>query len=663
MAHLHRIDHHHHHLIHHHSSHELIHSPPSSVSSSAMASTTTPPHGHQLHQQSSNPHLQRQESASSLQQLPMSIGSPPDHLQYPAQQNGRPADHRRLSSGNQHTLSGLSGLTSGEAIGLQINDAGGQNQQFSGTAAIPMFDPARSPPNKSRIYHLVPISSHRYEIGAISPASNVKHALLINKRGLTDLAHVPCKFFRQNQCQAGRSCPFSHSMDPTTESTPCKYFQKGNCKFGGKCANAHVLPDGRRVNRPSFTSNPPLQLGGRIVPEYPNTGPSALANSLSSLPPNHFGAQGFGAYNGAVEQPNPYDMGFGGVTYDPAVGSPRDDNPSSPTAASQRTLGPLDAILPPSLDSNGYSWFARHGPQAASVPSRFGMESPPASLPQNSALQSLRRSAFADENDGNDMSRSRRSPPLQPDEASFSQRILQNRLSRTKFQMSSSLPRPISHMMSDESPFENSEGEDLIPTPLLQDVLGDRGKEIQNRRMSRPDHDEQFVGSWHRRNTAPNTPAEPTSTVGSPGSRFGPLFSRQRKDEDSPISAIGHVGSPLRNSYAQRSSPPFGPIGRPDPADSGFITSPTRSALGPSRLGNVPRTTPVPVPHRIERGPSTSSIKMSSNDEDQQLFPIEDVDSSSKKIGPYPGPVGGLDLASHNESMLLSDMSKFYVSR
>lgn len=42
---------------------------------------------------------------------------------------------------------------------------------------------------------------------------------------------------------------------------------------------------------------------------------------------------------------------------------------------SSRTLGPLDAQLPASLDSNGVSWFARHGPVAASVPhtSQFGI--------------------------------------------------------------------------------------------------------------------------------------------------------------------------------------------------------------------------------------------------------------------------------------------------
>jgi CCCH-type zinc finger/Zinc finger C-x8-C-x5-C-x3-H type (and similar) len=62
-----------------------------------------------------------------------------------------------------------------------------------------------------------------------------------------NLSHVPCKFFKQGACQAGNSCPFSHTMEAVDQS-PCKYFQKGNCKFGTKCALAHILPDGRRVN-------------------------------------------------------------------------------------------------------------------------------------------------------------------------------------------------------------------------------------------------------------------------------------------------------------------------------------------------------------------------------------------------------------------------------
>lgn len=71
--------------------------------------------------------------------------------------------------------------------------------------------------------------------------------------GNKNLSHVPCKFHRQGNCQAGNSCPFSHSLDGSlaADKLPCKYFQKGNCKFGLKCALAHFLPDGTRVNNKS----------------------------------------------------------------------------------------------------------------------------------------------------------------------------------------------------------------------------------------------------------------------------------------------------------------------------------------------------------------------------------------------------------------------------
>lgn len=72
-----------------------------------------------------------------------------------------------------------------------------------------------------------------------------------------NLSHVPCKFFRQGNCQAGNSCPFSHNLDGSlaADKLPCKYFQKGNCKFGLKCALAHFLPDGTRVNSKSLNLN------------------------------------------------------------------------------------------------------------------------------------------------------------------------------------------------------------------------------------------------------------------------------------------------------------------------------------------------------------------------------------------------------------------------
>jgi len=44
----------------------------------------------------------------------------------------------------------------------------------------------------------------------------------------TPASQVPCKFFRQGACQAGKACLFLHSEAPTV----CKYFQKaGLYKF------------------------------------------------------------------------------------------------------------------------------------------------------------------------------------------------------------------------------------------------------------------------------------------------------------------------------------------------------------------------------------------------------------------------------------------------
>ena len=43
---------------------------------------------------------------------------------------------------------------------------------------------------------------------------------------MTDTSHVPCKFFKVGQCQAGKACPFSHSTDASKFEMPCKYFSK-----------------------------------------------------------------------------------------------------------------------------------------------------------------------------------------------------------------------------------------------------------------------------------------------------------------------------------------------------------------------------------------------------------------------------------------------------
>ncbi|KAI7826397.1 hypothetical protein BX661DRAFT_136775, partial [Kickxella alabastrina] len=51
--------------------------------------------------------------------------------------------------------------------------------------------------------------------------------------------HVPCKFYKHNNCTAGNNCLFLHEVTVTTEKTVCKYFVKGNCRYGHRCALIH----------------------------------------------------------------------------------------------------------------------------------------------------------------------------------------------------------------------------------------------------------------------------------------------------------------------------------------------------------------------------------------------------------------------------------------
>ena len=64
-----------------------------------------------------------------------------------------------------------------------------------------------------------------------------------------------------------------------------------------------------------------------------------------------------------------------------AYGSPREDEMQNRfglglSPVPSKGLSVLDAPLPASFDSNGVSWIARNGPVAASVPTKFGLESP-----------------------------------------------------------------------------------------------------------------------------------------------------------------------------------------------------------------------------------------------------------------------------------------------
>lgn len=89
----------------------------------------------------------------------------------------------------------------------------------------------------------------------------IEHLLITkNSAPQKNYGHVPCKFYRQGACQAGPSCPFSHSLDAfAADQQPCEYFKRGNCKFGLKCVNAHITSDGVDVKKALKPSTPPLQ--------------------------------------------------------------------------------------------------------------------------------------------------------------------------------------------------------------------------------------------------------------------------------------------------------------------------------------------------------------------------------------------------------------------
>lgn len=101
---------------------------------------------------------------------------------------------RHMSSGSLNIPSGL---------GVQAGPANGQ--PFAGP---------RSPPNKQSM-------SPRFT--GLLYLRHDNHCMLTVD--LEDTSHVPCKFFRQGACQAGKACPFSHDLAATVDNV-CKYFAK-----------------------------------------------------------------------------------------------------------------------------------------------------------------------------------------------------------------------------------------------------------------------------------------------------------------------------------------------------------------------------------------------------------------------------------------------------
>ena len=337
-------------------------------------------------------------------------------------------------------------------------------------------------------------------------------------------------------------------------------------------------------------------------------------------------------------------------------------------------LSTLDAPLPASFDSQGISYMARHGPVAASVPSKFGLESPPSSLPKKSALPSdalrnLHDSAFGRDN------RTRipqlGSSPSGPIEEYTSQRMMHSQRVAKPKMLSASLPRPFPTDDWDDGILFGGE-EDYLPNTLSHLL----SPEEKMRRFSSKEQDPSAI----RDNlSGQGTPAEVSSKVGSPStaspSRFSSLFSRQKRDEESnglSTSNFGHVGSPLRNSSLHLgTSPGVRAVSRPISGDvSPHLASPPRQSpmsmisqqLQRTRLSRAESSEapsslhPASAWHtsnpssRLDRAVSSSSINTSRIDEEQPdcVFSMEEEEYNGKRYSgqwnqsrsPDLGPIG-----------------------
>ena len=227
-----------------------------------------------------------------------------------------------------------------------------------------------------------------------------------------------------------------------------------------------------------------------------------------------------------------------------AYGSPPTDTQGRlPTSPNLHPLSAMDAPLPASFDSQGISHAARYGPIAKSVPSTFGLESPPSSLPKNrmymdnsaGTLQQLRISAYADGQKrwvrgGQPTS----SPPTEP--VPFARRAMHSERQSTRPKIiSASLGAhvPMSAASAGELGSDEEWGddfaleEDLVPN-TLNDLLTPQER---MRRFSR-NGEEDSPGVGRRSLSGLGTPNEnlavgsQSSKVGSPGAGFGTSPSR-----------------------------------------------------------------------------------------------------------------------------------------
>ncbi|KAI5460348.1 hypothetical protein BGZ63DRAFT_246268 [Mariannaea sp. PMI_226] len=493
-------------------------------------------------------------------------------------------------------------------------------------------------------------------------------------RSPPNTSHVPCKFFRQGACQAGSACPFSHDLGAAAE-TICKYFAKGNCKFGPKCANIHVLPDGRRIN---YGKNGVTIGSAPVLPGRSNPAPGQNQSSTSALTTSLYRAD-VPAYTSAYpyedqqqhtlgRQPSlenglpTIDMSYTGSAY----GSPRDEDSNrfglGLSPVNGKGLSVLDAPLPASFDSNGISNAARFpaAPWPSSVPSKFGLDSPSQSLsnskdPRSSeTLKMLHSSAFgSSEHLIAPMSNSPPSSQLTSNvEEYFGKRTMHSSRFAKPRMLSSSVPKATSIDRDWESEFPFADDDDTLPENYVPENLQDllTPAEKARRGSMRADSSDAGLDSLSKYG----------SPIGTSPSRWGPMFQRQKEEEEAARSArnaaspFGHVGSPLRNSIlAQEMDKNSSSFARPS---SFRPTSETMSMLSQqvqrSRLEDPSNSSPLLHPSTA-RAPisSISSLSPIGKERGGMERHVSNGSISSSMNGRFTTPINEDDEMFHMEGM------------
>lgn len=367
-------------------------------------------------------------------------------------------------------------------------------------------------------------------------------------------------------------------------------------------------------------------------------------------------------------------------------GSPPNDTRLR-ASPSNRGLSVLDAPLPSSFDSQGISHAARHGPFAASVPHRFGIDSPPSSLPNKPFPGNIKFRGLHGFGDNLDGVLAGSSPPSFDEPLSFSKRPLHSerlyseRLnSRPRMgMMSASLGTRPSLFQQDQSGSDVDEsddegiGEDLLPSSLHELLPQDKPRRF-SRNVIEDDGNPMFLSAQRRAISSGHTPQD--SKVGSLSphsaspSRYNALWSsRSLTKADSEIngpSAFGHVGSPLRPSSLRSSSlmnvststggdmSPYVVGSPPKQASMSMLTQElqrtrlgehskaagvTRSVSGSSNAGGRNSL--------VERGISSNSLGRETIEEEQGLFSMEEEEGEAASGAAYSAkqaknPVYGL---------------------